>query len=124
MTITLKHLVQFLPMDEKVRQDTLAQMDSYSPDQKLALSELLWGMFYELMDADITYEFKKATADIKDGKRNMDKDLYRSIEDQVYQKYMRDMRDTAETSSINELRDDLKKMVTERVKTAATAKQS
>lgn len=118
MMVTTKHLLKFLPMDEKTRRETLTKLDSYTPDQKLALSKLLWSMFYQLMDTDIKYEFELAKQDIKDGKRELNKNLYRSIEDQVYQRYMRDLREGQETDTIGKLREDLKKMMTEKIKNA------
>jgi len=123
MMVTTKHLLRFLPMDETVRQETLMRMDSYTSDQKLALSELLWSMFYELIDADIKYEFEQAKINIKDGKRELDKNLYRSIEDQVYQRYLRDLREGQESETIGTLREDLKRMMAAKIKNTIAANQ-
>lgn len=109
-------------MEEKIRQKILSEVNSYTSDQKLALSKLLWSMFYEMIDVDIKYEFEQAKNDIKDGKRELDKNLYRSIENQVFQRYMRDLREGQEVEVIGKLRENLKKMMSEKMKSLIPTK--
>lgn len=114
--ITTKHLLKFLPVDDIVRQETLAQIDKFTPDQNFELSKLLWMMFYELLDVEAKYEFEKALVDVKDNKRELRKDLYKQIEHQVFMKFMRNLREEQEVEVIDKMRDRLKAMVMEKMK--------
>ncbi len=113
--ITVKQLLNLLPIEDKLRQDVLAEFDSYSDGQRLSLSKLCWMMFYELIDAEAQYEFKKALVDIKDGKRKLSEDLYQQIEKQVSMKFMRNIRDEQEADLLEETRNKLKTMITEKL---------
>ncbi|MCL4338379.1 hypothetical protein M1271_01685 [Patescibacteria group bacterium] len=115
MVVTTQQLLKFLPIDEKVRQDTLAKIGSYTPDQKLMLEKILWSAYYDYLKANIQYEFERALLDVQEGKRSMDKSLYRKIEDQVYQKFMRDLREQQESETITQLRDEFKQMISSKV---------
>ncbi len=115
MIVTSQHLLKFLPIDEKVRKETLAKIGLYTPDQKLMLEKILWAAYYDLLKANIQYEFERALLDVQNGKRALDKNLYTKIEDQVYQKFMRDLREQQESETITHLRDEFKQMISTKV---------
>lgn len=124
MRISVKHLVKFLPMDDKVRQETLAKLDSYKPDQKKALEEFCWAMFYELLNTNVKYELDKAVLEIRDGNKDLDRNLYRKIEDQVYARFMRDIREEEESETIDEIRKKFRSMISTKVADTALANKS
>ncbi len=114
MPITVKNLIQFLPIDEKVRQQVLAKYDGFSDDQKLAMSKLCWTMFYELLHAQTNYEFKKALLDVKEGKGKLKNTLYKEIEERVYKKMVDDLRKGGQAEAIKEVREKIQKAVQEK----------
>lgn len=121
MQITNRHLLNFLLIDEKVRQETLVQMNNYTPDQNLELSKLLWMMFYELIHLETKYEFEKALIDIKDGKRRLGQNLYKQIKEQVFARFIRDLHEEQEADTVKELRERLMIMTTEKLRNKFTS---
>lgn len=116
MRVTVKHLLRFLPMEENVREDYLKSVDSYDEDQRLALSQLCWGMYYDYLNATVRYEFEKALDEAKKGQRKAEEDLYSRIEDMVLAKFMRDLGEQQETQSIDEIRQDVKALISAKLK--------
>lgn len=115
MDITIPHLLRFLPMDESVRARAIKRLSSYTPDQKLALEKFCWMMFYELLGASVKYEFDRLMLDAKEGKRTLGTDAYQKVEEQVYMRFMRDLREQHEATSIDEIRGTLKQIVQKRL---------
>ncbi len=116
MRITTKLLLRYLPIDDNIRQKVLANMDSYSPDQKYELEKTLWTMFDELLETNYNYELKQALMEVKGEVKNLSSDFNAKIEEQVYQRMMRDLQDEQEAETIEELRNDIKKMMTDRLR--------
>lgn len=110
-TITSQHLINFLPFDEKVRSDILADLDSFDEDQKIQINKTCWLLFYELVNVQTNYEYQVALSGIAEGKKKLTKGLYTQIADEVYLRLLRDLKDAQEAVVIDELRDKLKKMV-------------
>lgn len=114
--MTVKQLLKILPFETQTRNNLLTRFDSLTSDQKLEISEVCWLMYFELIDAEIKYELEKALVEVKENKRSLDKNLYRQIEDQVYMKFMRNLRDEQEEEKINELREKIQSMMNEKMK--------
>ena len=122
--VTLQHLIKFLPMDETVRSGLLGDLSTATPDQTLTLERICWRLFFQLYHATVNHELGKALLDIKEGKGKLDTELKSRIEDQVYMRFMRDVKDQQEATEIDELREHLKKMVQEKLVMKAKQKKS
>lgn len=107
MQITLKHLIKFLPMDEKVRNTQLSKLDKYTNDQRYSLTMHLWSQFDELLKISAEKEFDKALLDVKKGKIHLENNLYIKIEEQIYNRFMRDISELQEEDEIEKLRNNL-----------------
>lgn len=121
--ITNIQLLKFLPLDAGVRAEFLGAIENFDADQTLELSKTCWILFYELINAQVQYEFKKALIDITVGKGKLSPTLYREIEDHVYMRFLRDLKDQQEAELIEDIRNKLKLMTEERLKTAIPQKR-
>lgn len=115
--ITVSQLLKLLPMEDKLRQEILSELPKYNDDQKLSLSRLCWMMYYELIEAETQYEFKKMLVDAKDGRRKLSSDMYQQIENQVVMRFKRNLREEQEAEMVDEVREKLKAIVAENLKT-------
>lgn len=118
--ITIQQLLKLLPVEDKLRQEVLSELPRYSDDQKLDLSKMCWMMYYELIDAETQYEFKKALVDVKNGIRKLSSDLYQQIENQIVMRFKRNLREEQEAEMVDEVRERLKAIVMEKMKNKNT----
>lgn len=121
MDITLKNLINFLPIDNKVRQEILAKMDSFTPDQRLAMSRVCWGMFYELVKSQINYEFEKTLNEAQTGKAKLKNQLYKEIEERVYEEYVDKLRKGVEVTALEDVRSKIQETVKTQLETKPVA---
>ncbi len=120
-TVTNRQLIKFLPIDEKVKMDILAKIDTFTADQNYELSKLCWTVFYELIDMETAYEFKKAILDASEGKRSLQNEMYKKIEEQVFQRFIRDLREEQEADLLEETRQKLQAMITRKISGATSS---
>ena len=111
MTVTTQNLLKYLPIDDKIRQETLVKLAGYSPQQKISLDETLWLMVHELLMVQSQYEFELALLEIEKGKGEMDNQLYPRIKEQVYMRFLRDIAENKEAESIEDIRLSLQKLI-------------
>ena len=111
MKITLKNLLNFLPMDKEVRQRVLTKVDDFTPDQKLAMIKLCWRMFYELLKTQTDYEFRKKLIAVGEGKDHLKTQMYKEIEEKIYKKFLEDLRKGGEAAAIDEIREKIQETI-------------
>ena len=109
--ITLKKLVLFLPMDENVRAQTLKQLETITPDQKLKLSRLLWNTFFEYFRNKVNFEFQNALADAQKGKQKLHSKLYPEIRTKVQEEFAQKLSQFEDTSQIENVRKELSEII-------------
>ncbi len=109
--ITVKHLLQILPMDEDVRKEALANFDSLSKDQRFEITMLCWQMFYQLVDEKTKLDFYKAILAAKEGKGGLRKNLYQKLEEKAFEEMRQKLMKTAEKERMEEVKGKLKKVV-------------
>jgi len=111
MKVNLKTLIRFLSLDERIKENTLKNFDSYNDDQKFEVSRECWDTFYKMINLEVNKEFELAQEDLKVGKRDFQSTIYENIENQVYQRFIRDIRDQQESESLEDIRSGLHKIL-------------
>lgn len=109
MNITVQHLIKFLPVDKDMRQNVLATFDSLTDDQKLALRKVCWSAYFDLLKANINYEFENSMEEVRKGTRNLSKNLYQEIEQKVSEDFKQKLMKEEELSNMKGARDVIQK---------------
>lgn len=103
-------------MSETVRTETIAKLPQLSIEQKLALTQLSWTMFFELFDAEVHAAFEQAIVDAKNGKRKLHNRLYQEIEEKVLDDFVGKLAKLEDEANIQTIRTELRNIVQQQKK--------
>lgn len=109
---TRAQLLTCLPLDEKVRAETLSRLGELSQDQQLELSKTCWKMFFQLAKDQADYEFHAALIEAGD-KKQVDP---KKIEEEVHKKFTDAVTAQQKFDVAPELRHKYEVMITALVK--------
>lgn len=103
--------LRILLQDEKTKEEILSGIDKLVPSKGLELDSFCWLIFYKSVDNQINYEFEEYLTSVKEGKRNLENELYGKIKEQVYQRFVRDLREESDCAKIEDIGRQLKVMI-------------
>lgn len=111
MKITLKGLLTFLPIEQSLRQETIAKLDSFDQGQTIVLNRFCWKMFYEIVDLQANYEFEQKLDQAREGKEELKNSMYKQIQNEVYDKFMAQLRQGEEVTTVADIRGKIQEMM-------------
>jgi len=116
MKITLKGLLTFLPVEQSLRQETIAKLDAFDQDQTISLNRFCWKMFYELVDLQANYEFEQRLDKVREDKAKLENSMYKQIQNEVYEKFMSQLCKGEEVATVADVREKIQEMMRNQVK--------
>jgi hypothetical protein len=111
MKITVKHLLQILPLDEDLKWDLLGKFDSLSDDQKFEIRKLCWSMYFTLLKNKERYELEKTLSEIKENKRKMSSKLFNEIKEKIDKEFKIKIHEADQVIEIEKARNDILQII-------------
>ena len=111
MNITTKDLIKILPFEKTYRERLFEKFDMLNPDQKSALSEILWKTYRELRKARIDENLQLAFLKAGKNQENLDQSFYKRALEKTDKELGEEATKTVTQFDLTSTRHELAEMV-------------
>lgn len=111
--ITIKTLINFLPLPADYKLELLETYDSLSKEVQLSISETLWEAFYDEYDFQIKISFDQAVAEAEKSGKKTDKSLYQEALNNARDEIEKRLASAGESVDLSAARKSMEQIVRE-----------
>jgi len=111
MQLTTESIIKMLPFEAEFKKQLLEGWNSFSSDQKYAITMSLWDTYSGLYQIAFEKNMQEAFLLGEDGKEKMDKDLYERIKAKTDQEMEQMSSVEVETVDLSSARQELQKIL-------------
>lgn len=115
MKITTTDLIHFLPIEASLKEKLLSGYDSLSKDQKLAVSQICWKMYYNIYNARVQLEIKSSLAGAVQKPETLSKQLINETEQRIHHEFTELISKKQEEKTIGVVRKDLESLIAKEI---------
>ncbi len=81
--LTLKQLVQIVPLDEKIKERAINEEKELGSEQKYEISKICWALLSTIFEERMRQKTQEMLKDMADGVKEYEPEDFKKIEDEV-----------------------------------------
>lgn len=111
MAVSLKTLVEAAPLEVGVKNQIIERLETLTDDQKLRISLACWQALAWQFKARYKAQVDQALLEIREGKRQYNKEDFQKIENDLYQEFAKLLKSAQTEEEIAYVREEIKKYI-------------
>lgn len=104
MKVTIQDVIAFLPFDESYRKEIREKLETADFPTRLSMKDQLWDTYYALCDMYFQKNWQQAMYDVKDGKRPVGPNFYKTVREETQKEIEREMAKKTTSVGIEQVR--------------------
>lgn len=111
--LTTKTIINFLPFESSVKLDLLEKFDSLSQPEQAEISDLVWGIYYDLYETKVRENFNKGIAEAEKNGTEPDKTFYGKVLEETNKEMLAKLSSSEDSVDLSEARASMEKIIRE-----------
>ena len=112
MQITTKNIIKAIGFEEKFKSDLLENFDTLDPDQKYAITQLVWDMYQSIFNMKVNENMDRALEKVAENKEKFD-DLYNRVRQETLREMEKDLETNLTSVDLTAARAAMEKIIRE-----------
>lgn len=112
--LTLKQLVQIVPLEEKIKQRVLNEEEKLTADQKYQISKICWTLLSTIFEARVRQKTQEMLREMAEGIKNYEHQDFRRAEDEVLANILIKLDEVKSGKKLADIKTQLKESIKEK----------
>ncbi|GAF99901.1 unnamed protein product [marine sediment metagenome] len=112
--LSLKQLVQIVPVEEKIKQQVFSEEDRLTADQKYRISKLCWALLSTIFEERMRQKSQAMLKEMAEEGKEYEQEDFRRLEDEVMADLLIKLDEVKSQKELSEIKSQLKASITEK----------